>query len=92
MNKTEHTLTFLFGLICGVVVGTALASLFVPRSGLETREQISERGIELQQRAEETVRKAQTVADQTVARVQTAAQELLGRSPANAEDGAASST
>lgn len=81
MNNADNPLAFVLGLVCGAVVGTAVASLFVPRSGFESREQVSERGIELQQRAEETVRKAQVVADQTVARVQTAAQELLGRSP-----------
>lgn len=81
MNKIDNSLAFLLGLICGAVVGTAVVSLFVPRSGLESREQVNERGIELQQRAEDTVRKAQDVASQTVARVQTAAQELLGRLP-----------
>lgn len=83
MDKTDHTFAFLLGIICGAVVGTAVASLFVPRSGLESREQVSERGIELQQRAEDTVRKAQDVANQTVAKVQTAAQELLGRTPSS---------
>lgn len=76
MNKT---LLFLLGLISGVVVGTAVASLFVPRSGLETREQVTERGIELKNRAEDTVRKAQEVANETVVKVQAAAQDLLPR-------------
>lgn len=74
MNKT---LAFLLGLISGVVVGTAVASLFVPRSGLETREQVTERGIELKHRAEETVRKAQEVANETVTKVQITAKDLL---------------
>lgn len=85
MSKNDGSLAFVLGLICGAVVGTAVASLFVPRSGLESREQVSDRGIELQQRAEESVRKAQDVANQTVARVQTAAKELLGQA-ANESD------
>lgn len=80
-NRSSDSLSFLFGLICGTIVGTAVASLFVPRSGSETRDQVSERGIELKNRAEETVRKAQDVANETVAKVQVAAQELLQRRP-----------
>ncbi len=80
----DKTLAFIFGLISGAVVGTVAASLFVPRSGFETREAVTERGIELKNRAEDTVRKAQNTANETVAKVQVAAQELLGRRPADA--------
>jgi len=79
----DKTLAFIFGLISGAVVGTVVASLFVPRSGLETREVVAERGIELKNRAEDTVRKAQDVANETVSKVQVAAQELLQRRPAD---------
>ena len=85
-NGSDDTLSFLFGLVCGTIVGIAVASLFVPRSGSETREQVAERGIELKNRADDTVRRAQEVANETVAKVQTAAQELLQRRSTN--DGA----
>ncbi|MBC8161116.1 MAG: YtxH domain-containing protein, partial [Roseiflexaceae bacterium] len=53
----------------------------VPRSGVETRDAVTERGIELKNRAEGTVRKAQEVANETAAKVQAAAQELIQRRP-----------
>lgn len=77
MSQEKSDLSFLLGLVSGAVVGSALAALFVPRSGPQTREQIVERGLELKHQAEDVVDRAQKVATQTVAKVQESAQELL---------------
>lgn len=85
MESNNNGWSFVLGLICGVIAGAAGAALFVPRSGIETREQVTDRGIELKLRAEDTVKKAQDVANETVAKVQLAAQDLLQRGPAASE-------
>jgi gas vesicle protein len=77
MKQESNDLSFLLGLISGALVGSALAALFVPRSGPQTREQIVERGLELKNQAEDVIDRAQKVATQTVAKVQESAQELL---------------
>lgn len=81
MDSNNNGWSFVLGLLCGVIAGAAGAALFVPRSGIETREQVTDRGIELKLRAEDTVKKAQDVANETVAKVQLAAQDLLQRGP-----------
>ena len=78
MNTWNDDLAFLSGLIAGAIVGGLVATLLVPRSGTETREQVVERGLELKGRAEDAVQRAQQVASETVAKVQVAAQDMLG--------------
>lgn len=83
MSKDNDTLAFFAGLVSGAVVGGFFAALLVPRSALETREQVVERGLELKGRAEDVVQRAQQVASETVAKVQTTAHEIIGQSASN---------
>lgn len=79
MFEDNDTLAFLAGLVAGAIVGGVAASLFVPHSGPETREQVVERGLELKSRAEDAVQRAQQIASDTVAKVQTSAQDIIGQ-------------
>lgn len=78
MSQDKNDLVLLGGLFLGAMVGAAAATLLVPRSGAETREQISERGVELKQRADDAVQRAQQIASDAVAKVQVSAQDMLG--------------
>lgn len=50
MSDRNNYGAFLFGCILGGFIGAALALIFAPRSGPETRSLIRERYIELQER------------------------------------------
>ena len=82
MINDNDTLAFFAGLVAGAIVGGFVAALIVPRSALETREQVVERGLELKSRAEDAVQRAQQVANETAAKVQTTAHDIIGQSTA----------
>lgn len=52
-NMSKQTNTLL-GLVAGVVVGSALGVLFAPKSGKETRNELSEKAKDLAAKAEAT--------------------------------------
>jgi len=66
---------FLGGLALGTLVGGALAIVFAPQSGEQTREQLRETSIELKDRATQVAGQAREQADT----LQTQAQEVLGQ-------------
>lgn len=84
MNASSSALRFTLGFICGAAASIVVGSLFIPRSGIQNREQVANRGIELKNRAEETVRRAQEIANETVAKVQVAAQDIIQRGTVSA--------
>ena len=53
-NKSE----FILGLVIGGAVGAAVALLYAPRSGAETRDQLKQRGEELKDGAQDLVERA----------------------------------
>ena len=59
---------FLAGFLLGAVAGTALALLFAPQSGEQTRQVLRDQGIELKGRAEELSVKAREQAEEASAR------------------------
>ena len=59
---------FLAGFLLGALAGTALALLFAPQSGEQTREKLRDQSIELKGRAEELTAKAREQAEELSAR------------------------
>ncbi len=53
MSSDSGASDFLAGFFIGTLMGAALALLFAPSSGEDTRQQIKEKGIELKERATE---------------------------------------
>ena len=86
MEEQNGDLAFFAGLVAGAIIGGVAAALLAPRSGPETREQISARGLELKSRADDVVERAQRVASDTVAKVQSSAQGILGQAPSNGNE------
>ena len=59
---------FLAGFLLGAVAGTALALLFAPQTGEQTRQAIKEQSIELKGRAGDVTAKAREQAEEITAR------------------------
>ena len=59
---------FLAGFLLGALAGTALALLFAPQAGEQTRQQLKEQSIELKGRAGELSSKARERAEEVTAR------------------------
>jgi len=67
MSESSGT-DFLAGFLLGAIAGTALALLFAPQPGEQTRQQLREQSIELRGRAEELSGKAREQAQELSAR------------------------
>lgn len=67
MSDTNGT-DFLAGFLLGALAGTALALLFAPQPGEQTRQKIKEQSFELKGRAREMSSKAREQAEELVAR------------------------
>jgi gas vesicle protein len=70
---------FLTGFLLGTVVGAAVALLFAPKSGEETRELIRERGIELKGRAADLTEESRRRAEELAAEARKRAEEAEAR-------------
>jgi gas vesicle protein len=57
---------FLVGIVVGGLVGAAVALLYAPQSGLETRTYIKDKSIELKDKAAETVEEARVRTEQAL--------------------------
>ncbi len=62
----SDVVAFLSGFVIGGLVGAAVALLFAPQSGEETRAQIRSKSIELTERAKEAVRETQERAERVL--------------------------
>jgi len=62
MNEQSTGRGFLLGIIVGAVVGGAVALLFAPKSGMETRALIKEKAEEATEKVKETADKAREAA------------------------------
>ena len=67
MSENNGT-DFLAGFMLGALAGTALALLFAPQTGEETRQKIKEQSFELKGRAREIPSKAREQAEELTAR------------------------
>jgi gas vesicle protein len=89
MSQWKSDALFVLGFLSGLAAGAAAAAFVAPKSGPETRSQITERGLELKHRADDTVIRAQQVANETLTKVQKSAQDLIKRdAPRNSLDSA----
>ncbi len=83
MNNTKTAGSFLAGTLVGGLIGAAVALLYAPRSGEETRTVIREKSVELKdkavERGEEIVHRAEEVASQTKERLEATAQATRER-------------
>lgn len=52
-NNGENFISFLIGFLVGGLIGAAVALLYAPQSGEETRAQIKEKSIEIRDQASE---------------------------------------
>ncbi len=98
MSNHENDIgTLVVGFFLGALVGAAMALLFAPQSGEETRDQIRQKSIELseqaQDKAEETRAKAEAMLhdarhkfDEATEELQTRAKELQAQVEAMAKD------
>ena len=70
---------FVSGFVIGGLVGAAVALLFAPQSGEETRTLIYDKGIELKDQAEEIIDDTRTRAEELAKEAKTKAEELQKR-------------
>lgn len=75
MNDDTYAAEFVAGFLVGALVGAAVALLFAPQRGEETRTLIRERGIELGQKAEELQSQAKDRANALQSKVKEAVEE-----------------
>ena len=53
----ESTGGFLTGLMAGALVGAAIALLYAPQTGTETRQLVKEKALEIKEKAEKAAKK-----------------------------------
>lgn len=75
MSDDTYAAEFVAGFVIGALVGAAVALLFAPQPGEETRSLIRERGVELGQRAGDLQNQAKEKATQLQSKVKEAVEE-----------------
>jgi gas vesicle protein len=78
---------FLAGFMVGALVGAAVAFLFAPQSGEETRTLIREKGIELREQADEMSLEARRKADELQAQTREKAAGLQAQLKQSIDEG-----
>jgi len=75
----QSFLAFLIGIVLGGLIGAAVALLYAPQSGEETRAAIRERSIELKEQAMEQATALRDQAQQQITSLQQQVSDLQGR-------------
>lgn len=89
MTEKGYPGEFLAGFIVGGLVGAAVALLFAPQSGEETRTLIREKGVELGERADQVNAEARRKAEEIQLQAKDKAGEFQGKMKQAVEDGKA---
>ena len=76
MSDRDDFGAFIVGILVGGLTGAAVALLFAPQSGAETRAMIREKAIELKDKASESLEDAYTHAEQAAKDAKVRADEL----------------
>ncbi len=82
MSHDEGSGDFVLGLLVGTFLGAAIALLFAPASGEQTRSQLHDKSIELKHKAEDLSYEATKKADELV----TKGQQLVEEQKAHVKD------
>ena len=86
MSDHDDFGAFLIGFVVGGLTGAAVALLFAPQSGEETRTLIKEKSIELRDRASEEAESAIAKAEAAAAEARSRARELTDELKARGKD------
>jgi gas vesicle protein len=86
MAERDGAGEFVAGLIVGGLVGAALALLFAPQSGPETRAHIRSASREIKERANETLAEAREKAEAITADARRRAEEMLNEARERADE------
>jgi gas vesicle protein len=78
-NGAQSFLAFLIGLILGGLIGAAVALLYAPQSGEETRAAIRDKSIELKEQAMEQATVLRDQAQQQITSLQQQVSDLQAR-------------
>jgi gas vesicle protein len=87
MSEKSEGVDFLAGFFIGALVGAAVALLFAPQSGEETRILIRDKGIELRERADELGDEARKRAEEFQSQAKHKAEELQTKVKDAVEEG-----
>jgi len=77
--SSDNGTDFLAGFLLGAVAGAAMALLFAPQTGEETRRQLKERGIELKDKADEISAQVRERAEEASARSRIVLEERVAQ-------------
>jgi gas vesicle protein len=66
MSDNNNTERFFIGMIVGAVIGSAIALLYAPQSGRETRALLKEKAEEAKDKAEEIIKEARVRAKKII--------------------------
>ena len=86
MSDSKDFGAFLIGFIVGCLTGAAVALLFAPQSGEETRELIHEKAIQLRDRTAESVEEARLQAEEAFIQAKQKAEEWTKLTKQHAEE------
>ena len=75
-NNGENFISFLIGFIVGGLIGAAVALLYAPQSGEETRAQIKEKSIEIRDQASEQAAAYRAQAEKQISSLRQKVDEL----------------
>jgi gas vesicle protein len=78
-NDGQNFLSFLVGFVVGGLIGAAVALLYAPQAGADTRAQIKDKSIELREHAQDLAMEYQAKAQQSIDQLSAKVTELQSK-------------